>query len=253
MRPIYTFLAGATVLLISSCSSTNTVRQTPDDVYYSPKSSRAAASSANNNNQDEYYSTAPSDQYVRMKTVDQARWSTFDDYNNYDSYYSPVGTSAYYGSAFSPYGYGYGYSGIGLGLGYFNPYFGWNSYFMWNTCYNPYFYNPYYGGGVILINPKVSSPALYSHLGTFNPSSYHLAAANNSNGNRYYRPGTSNGNTRPTNYNNNPGSNSGSRYNNTNNYFRPANSGSTQSFSPSRSFTPSGGGGGGGGFRPSRH
>jgi hypothetical protein len=250
MRPLFTFLAAATVIL-SSCSSTNTVRQTPDDVYYSPGNSRVAASSSNTQNQDEYYSTAPSDNYVRMKTTDDARWSTFDDYNNYDSYYSPMGVSAYYGSGFSPYGYGYGYgfSGIGLGLGYFNPYYGWNSYFMWNTCYNPYFYNPYYGGGVILINPKVSSPALYSHLGTFNPYSYRAGAAVNTN--RTYRGGI----IRPTYYNANPSTGSGSRYNNTSNYYRPANTNSSQSSfgQPSRSFAPVGGGGGGGGFRPSRH
>src|ERR1700710_2329867 len=98
MKPIFILLAGVMVIL-SSCSSMNKVRQTPDDVYYSPGASRAAGVGSSDN-QDEYYSSAPSDNYVRMKSVDQARWSTFDDYNNYDSYYSPAG-GAYYGSAFS--------------------------------------------------------------------------------------------------------------------------------------------------------
>jgi hypothetical protein len=248
MRQIFTLLAGATVVIMSSCSSTHKVSQTPDDVYYSPASPKTPHSaSSNSNDQDEYYSTAPNDQYVRMKTVDESRWSYFDDYNNYDAYYSPVtmGVGGFYG--YPAYGYGYGYSPMSIGFG-LDPYFGWNSYFMWNTCYNPYFYNPYYGAGVVLVNPKIGPTPVYSHLRTFNPSSYHSTAFSNGNSNRFYRPGTTTTSS-PNNY----------RYNNNNNTYSPANTGgnSTRTFSsqPTRSFSaPSGGGGGGGGgFRPGRH
>src|SRR5258708_26582303 len=94
MRIIFTFLAG-TLILLSSCSSVNKARQTPDDVYYSPGAPKQGYATAADN-QDEYYSTAPSDRYVRMKSVDQARWSYFDDYNAYDSYYAPVRLRSYY-------------------------------------------------------------------------------------------------------------------------------------------------------------
>lgn len=285
MRPIYIFLAGVIVIL-SSCSSMNNVRQTPDDVYYSPGPSKSAHVSSRNgssdNSRDEYYSTAPSDQYVRMKTVDQARWSTFDDYNYYDSYYAPrvsgyYGSSyygsgyygsGYYGSGYSP--YAYGFSGASVGMGYWNPwnpYYGWNNYFTWNTCYNPYFYNPYYGSSVVIVNPKISGPSPYTQVRAFNPGSYH--PANYSNGNndngRFYRPGS----VRSSYYNNNnPSSGSGSRFNNSNSpynnggYYRQANSEPMPSYSqPVRSYSPSpspssgsGGGGGGGGIsRPGRN
>jgi hypothetical protein len=260
MRQIFTLLTGSMMVLIiaSSCSPSHKVSQTPDDVYYSPASPKApAASSASSGDQDEYYSTSPSDQYVRMKTVDQSRWSYFDDYNNYDSYYSPMafggGFGGYYG--YPAYGLGYGYSPLSLGFG-MDPYFGWNSYFLWNTCYNPFFYNPYYGGGVVVVNPKVSGTPVYSRLRAFNPASYNGNGfvSGNNNGNRFYRPGT-----QPT-----SSSNAGPsyRYNNNNSNFRPGNTGSSnggssRSFSSpaGRSFSPSGGGfsGGGGGFRPGRH
>jgi hypothetical protein len=252
MRQIFTLLAGATLVIMNSCSSTHKVSQTPDDVYYSPGSPKSTHTASSVDNQDEYYSTAPNDQYVRMKTVDESRWSYFDDYNNYDSYYSPMtmGAGGYYGSPV--FGYGYGYSPLSIGFG-MDPYFGWNSYFLWNSCYNPYFYNPYYGAGVVLVNPKISPTPVYSHLRTFNPSSYNSTAFSNGNSNRFYRPGTT------TTSSNNSGSNY--RYNNSNNNYRPANTGggSTRTFTtqPTRSFSaPSGGGGsggGGGGFRPVRH
>jgi len=55
----------------------------------------------------------------------------------------------------------------GLGLGFGDPYFRWNSYFMWNSFYNPYFYNPYYGGGAIIVkgatynNKRILSSACF--------------------------------------------------------------------------------------------
>ncbi|HEY6901449.1 MAG TPA: hypothetical protein VI233_12430 [Puia sp.] len=256
MKRTYTLLTVAVVLMISSCSSSRTAQNT-DDIYYSSGKSRVAASS----NNDEYYSTAPSDNYIRMKAQDQARWSYFDDYNAYDSYYAP--TSSWTLSA--GYGYGYGFPGYGFGLGYgyglgfWDPYFAWNSYYMWNSWYNPYFYNPYYGGGVF-VGHGVAATGVYSHIRPLNsPAAYRNGLVRNVNGNtfsngtRTYRPANSS-------YNNNSVNGRSTRmvnnnntfYNNTNtNSYRPVFQPSSQ---PTRSYTPTGGGGGGGGFsRPGRH
>jgi len=269
MKQVFTFLAGVTIIL-SSCSSSRQSMQTPDDVYYSPGTQRAAGQ-AGSNNQDEYYSTRSStDNYVRMKAQDQSRWSYFDDYSVYDSYYAPMSAGAYYGGSSFGYGLGFGYSALSLGLNYWDPYFGWNSYFAWNTCYNPYFYNPYYGGAVIVKGGAATGGApVYSHLRTFNPASYRNAGfANRSSNNsgRMYRPVTSTSSSYYTNQQrsssilNRFGITNG---NNNNGGYRPANNNTpAPSFSqPSRSFSPSpssggssGGGGGGGGIsRPGRH
>src|SRR5450432_1417555 len=115
MRQIFTLLAGAAILFCS-CSSSHKV-QNSDDPGYSSGSHKSSSGAS----QSDYYSTAPSDNYVRMKTTDQARWSTFDDYNDYDNYYAPtpLGASPYYGGyggfGYSPYAYGFGY-GMGYGF-----------------------------------------------------------------------------------------------------------------------------------------
>src|ERR1700754_2211285 len=127
MKHLFTLLAvaAATGLGMSSCSSSRNA-QASDDIYYSSGSGRTAAAA----DQDEYYSTRPSDNYVRMKAEDQSRWSYFDDYGAYDSYYSPVGASVGYGWGYpSYYGTGFGFGlGLGYGLGFYNPYSAWNSY-----------------------------------------------------------------------------------------------------------------------------
>jgi len=281
MKQIVPFLAVG-LILFASCSSSRKAAQTPDDVYYSPGSSRgmvAAAddgdagyyNNARSSNNGDYYSTPSSDNYVRMKAQDQARWSYFDDYNAYDSYYYPSAISPYYGMGFG-YGYpmyGYGLS-YGLGMGFMDPYFGWNSYFLWNTCYNPYFYNPYYGGGIIVVKGSSYNNNVYTHLRAFNGTSYRnslTTRVTNSN-NRVYRPAP-NAYTRELNGSSNrfystqssnrgtyyrPATSSGNNGYNNNSYSRPSSSGFGGS-QPVRSFSPapSGGGGGGGGVRPSRH
>ena len=266
MKHLYTLLTFAVVLVMSSCSSSRNTQNT-DDIYYSSGGKKTAAAKSSSNN-DEYYSTAPSDNYIRMKAQDPDRWSYFDDYSNYDSYASPAsswGLSAGYGFGYPSYGFGYGGLGFGYGMGFWDPYFAFNSYYMWNSWYNPYFYNPYYGGGVI-VGHGIAPSGVYSHLRPFSSVAYRNGLTRTStgsnvstrSGNRFYRPGMGttsaynsslNGQgTRQVNNNNSfyrPG-------NNNNNTYRPAFQPSSQ---PVRSYTPSsGGGGGGGGFsRPGRH
>lgn len=277
MKLIFPLLAGV-MIIFNSCSSTQKASQTPDDVYYSPGAAKAV--SASNQEQDEYYSTAPSDQYVRLKVQNQSRWSYFDDYNAYDSYYAPVGLG--YGGGYG-YGGGFGY-GLGYGMGFGmsalsftfgNPYLGWSNYYMWNSCYNPYFYNPYYGGGYVVVNPKVPGTSVVpNHLRSINGSSYTNGFAGGtgirSANNRYYRPVAGN-NT--SSYQSGGRSGNGNQYRTVNgNGYRPSNNGysngnqpatrstyyqpSNQSSQPTRSYSPppsSGGGGGGGVSRPGRH
>jgi len=276
MKQIYTFLTGITLIILSSCSSSRNAAQTPDDIYYSPAGAKVA-SSGHGANQGDYYSTAPSDQYVRMRVQDPQRWSYFDDYNAYDSYYSPasLGYSAGFGYGYPSYGFGYGMGfGPSFGFGFGDPYMCWNSYFMWNSWYNPYFYNPYYGGGVFVYGHQAAAPAVYSHLRAFSPGGYSNGLVRNVNNNspfagraRLFRPGM----TSTSNYNSNLGNGNTQRFvtgngNSNNNYYRPgSNNSNSNSYRPAfnnsnsqpvRSFSPasSGGGGGGGGFgRPGRH
>lgn len=261
MNRIYTLLTVAAVIGMSSCSSSRTA-QTTDDIYYSSGNRRVAAAAGDDGS--EYYSTRPSENYVRLKAQDPSRWSYFDDYSAYDSYYSPMGASVGYGYPAYGFGYGMGY-GMGYGIGIMDPYMAWNSYFLWNSWYNPYFYNPYYGGGVFVVGGHSSPAAIYSNLRPFNSVAYrnglgHTTRTTTSGG-RYYRPGMSTTST----YNNGlsgqgrPVNNTFYRPANTSNNnggYRPATTNNGGSFSqPSRSYSPSsGGGGGGGGFsRPGRH
>src|ERR1700755_1875859 len=108
MKHLYTFLAGL-IVLGSSCSSSRNTAQTTDDIYYSPAGTKTASRTASDNG--EYYSTTPSDQYVRMRVQDPDRWSYFDDYNAYDSYYSPASVGVGFSS-----GYGFGYPRFGYGV-----------------------------------------------------------------------------------------------------------------------------------------
>lgn len=266
MRQIYTILAG-TLLIFSSCSSTQRVSQTPDDIYYSPGGTKVASSGSSSDDQPEYYSTRPSDQYVQMKSQDYDKWSYFDDYNSYSPYYAPSGLSMGMGMGYYPsYGYGLGFGGASFGLGFGDPYMCWNSYYMWNSWYNPYFYNPYYGGGVIVVNPKGSiggGGTVYNHPRTFIPNSYRTVSTTGTSGSdRFYRPGN---NVSSTQYNRNVrnGNGNGNTYRpaGNNNTYRPSYNNNNQparSYSPAPSFgggtRSAGGGGGGGGFsRPGRN
>jgi hypothetical protein len=147
--------------------------QTPDDVYYSPNPYEIAppVQDSEAQRQDEYMS----DQYLRMKSSNRARWSTFDDdfaywndprWNNqfyFNSFYSPY-------SPYNPWGMGMGWT-TGFGPGFY-PYsgftFGIN---YWTGYYNP-FCPAYYGAPVVIVNRPVNPKAYAPRTG--NISAYNL-------------------------------------------------------------------------------
>ena len=245
MRQLYTFtfFALAAMIGLSSCSSSKNVQNSPD-MYSSGKGSGS-----------DYVSATPNDQYIQMKSQDYDRWSYFDDYNAADAYYAPAPMSYGGGLGYgygAPY-YGFGYSpyfgpSYGMGFGFGDPYMMWNNYFIWNSWYNPYFYNPYYGGGYVVVGSSANS--VYNNLRPFNTTNYksglaHYGVTSNSR-NTVYRPGMTN----TTAYNSNVGSRNP-------NSFRPANNnnGFRSYNAPTRSYSPSFGGGGGfrGGSVGGRH
>lgn len=260
MKKVYTLLTVAVLFGMSSCSSSRNAQNT-DDIYYSDGTRKAVA--ANGSSQGDYYSTAPSDNYVRMKAVDYDRWSTFDDYNAYDAYYAPSATYGIYPSVGFGYGLGYGWGlGFGYGMGFYDPFFAWNSYYMWNCGYNPYFYNPYYGGAIFVTKGVYGAgggAAYATSLRPFNVRSYGRGAAlkSGTSTGRFYRQGMTgtsaynaslNGQGRQVNTFYRPANN--------NNSYRPAfnnNGGGFRSYTPASSGSFGGGGGGfragGGGFR----
>ena len=242
MKRLFTLLAVAVIIGMSSCSSSKKTTQSSDDMYYSTGTSKASAG--------QYVAAAPNDQYVQMRVQDPERWSYFDDYSAYDSYYSPAVSAGYgFGYPYPAYGFGYGYGmgfGPSFGLGFGDPFMMWNSYFIWNSWYNPYFYNPYYGGGALVVGHNPG--AVYTNLRPFNTISNANVLAHNGVGTTsasrtaLYRPGM----TSTTAYNRGLSSNGRST-----NSFRPANTNgnSFRSFQSTRSYSPSFGGSSGGGFR----
>lgn len=232
MKTLY-ILSFLAVVGLCSCSSAYKTGQTPDDVYYSPSNQRNAASNNNNYDNGEYYNANPNDQYLMMRVQDPNRWSAFDDYDyGYAGSYYPYGLGYGYGPA--SYGFYGGYSPW-LTIGYWNPYYSYMSgYYAWNSFYNPYY------GGVVVVNPKYGAYNTYTQLHPFNISSYSNTAFNNRNGSnmrtvRFYNPNMSSNRNSP---------NAMRRFNNQNmnnnsNNFRPAGG-----FQPSRSFSPSSSGGG---------
>jgi hypothetical protein len=170
-----------------------------------------------------------------------SRWSTFDDYN-YD-YYGGFGASCF--SSFGNFMYGYT---PWIGFSYWSPYSYWNSYYTWNSYYNPYY------SGVVITNPKAQSlspsapvaSSPYTHMSTFNPTSY----TNNIYNRRNLTAASSVSTPNPYNYGQTIKSNySPSMYNSSRNiYGRSNNSLNSQ---PSRSYSPSTFGSSGGGMRTS--
>lgn len=191
------------VVLLSSCSVYRN-GQTPDDVYYSPAREEKSAETyvqadgdrddgrryqnRSYNGYDDY--ATPEDRWLMMRVRNRARWSVFDDYN----YYSP----------YSNWGWGGFYPSVGFGFGSFyspyNAYNPWgfsyynhfNSYWNWNSYYNPYYPN------IIVVNPK-TNPAGYNTIRNFRLNAYNNNNFSNRRApavsNRYdYRPRYNNSN-----------------------------------------------------------
>ena len=194
-------------LFVSSCSTVYRTEQTPDDVYFSPakQESRAYAQSSDNNRGNDGYVDANSgrddgrryrdenysgyddyanadDRWLMMRVRNPYRWSMFDDYG-YGSPYNSFGYGGFGGFGGGPYaslGYNNFYPGFGLGVGYglYDPFmsgYGFNSYYNWNTYYNPYYSH------IVVINPK-TNPAGYTRVRNFNPGLY--SNSSNATGNR---------------------------------------------------------------------
>ncbi len=210
----------------SSCSTLYKSGQTPDDVYYSP------ARSIPNVNEDEYVRVEKADdeynsdyvntndRYLRMKSLNRNRWSSFDD----DYYYwndSRWNNQLYY-------------SNINLYNRWnWNPYF--NTYSYWNNPFCPV----YYGQPIVIVNPKPINKNPIAN----GPRVYNLNT-NNNNNNGSYNPkrgwmnSNNSGNGSPIRVfgNNNSGSsNNGRNFNNSNNNSRSNSSGNSN---PVRTFEP---------------
>ncbi len=142
----------AVIAVLTSCSTAYKSGQTPDDVYFSPGKERAAYVSTNEDrdNRNDNYSDVSS-RYLRMKSYNRSRWSSFDDdylYWNDSRWNNPYMFNSWYGNSMS-YGYGYGYGHMG-----YNSYYGYSNFYS-----NPWFWNNpfgsvYYGSPVIILNPK---------------------------------------------------------------------------------------------------
>jgi hypothetical protein len=124
--------------------------QTPDDVYYSPGSEpfpHTDMEDSQNKQGDDV-----SDNYLRMKSQNRDRWSTFDD--DFAYWNDPRWNSQFYLSL-----------NFGAPIGYYP----WG----WNSWYSPYYwYNPfcpiYYGKPIVVVNPN---PAAYGPR-TYNLNTY---------------------------------------------------------------------------------
>jgi len=243
------------VAAFSSCASVYKTGQTPDDVYYSPGKPKEVNSYAevrkqkegtNYQTYEQYQDQMRDDRFLRMSVGNPYYMNGYDMYSGFDWRYNSY------------------YDGFNYGL--YSP---WNSYFAWNNFYNPYspfgYYNSFYGGGFYggggyygsLTGSKSPLLTTASRPAVFNVNSY--GSSNNAN-RPVSRNYVNNVNSGGSYYNNN-----GARYNNSNNYnnsnsgrsyynnsggnhpaYSPSSSGSSNTYTPSRSYTPSSGGGGGG-------
>jgi hypothetical protein len=141
----------ATIIFISSCSSTYKMGQTPDDVYYSPappvQDGYVTSYTEDDQNSYAYNNQNVEDLSIRRGISNPVYRSSLSfgygymPYDYYDMYGSPF-MSPY--STFSPYGSFYPYN-------YFYPYtagitfYPYSSYNYFGGFYSPY--NYYYGGG----------------------------------------------------------------------------------------------------------
>jgi hypothetical protein len=235
-------LLALSVAALSSCTSMYKSGQTPDDVYYSPARPapardeyvRVEEREDRYQSYDEYTDAYRNDRFLRMGIRNRYMMNSFDYMDWYNMRYSN-----------NIYGYNYwGYDGFGLGN---NP---WNSYYAWNSFYNPYCPNRggnYYYGNNWKGTVAYRQPSVRSY--TFNSSSYKSSnRPARTSGNTYYNNGGryNNGNGGLGNSLNKMFNNSGNSHRN-NNSSAPA----TNTYTPTRSYNPSssgssGSGGGGG-------
>jgi hypothetical protein len=233
------------VAAFSSCSIYKT-GQTPDDVYYSPARPQADSyvavkkekegTSDNYQTYEQYQDGFRDDRFLRMSIGNPYYLNAYDTYSSFDWRYN-----SYYD------GFNYGFN---------SP---WNSYFAWNNYYNPYcpplyygigyggayaYGGAYYGAGTIKTTTSVTP---LSRPLTFSVNNY---TNTNRPAPRNYSPG-SYYNTSQRYNNSNSGGTTRSYYNNSSNNGHPSYAPATNTYTPSRSYTPSssgssGGGGGGG-------
>jgi hypothetical protein len=259
------------ITAITSCSVYRS-GQTPDDVYYSPgRSADDSYLTVDNPRKGRSYgrydNTDPNDNYLRMRQYG-SRWSTFDDYNDWQyngGYYGMYSPYTPYSSFYNVFGYGgymgYGAMFLGSPFAYYNPW-SYNSYFnsvyYWNSYYNPYAYG-------IVVGGAKTNPTVYQSVRNFNMRSYtnvNYSTRNVNGGRPIYT--NQNGRYSTSNNNNGNGNSNGLRRvyrdNNNGGWYTPNQRTSTPTYSPPvRTYSPSGGGGGGsigggggGGGRPSR-
>ncbi len=247
------------VILLGSCTTMYKSGQTPDDVYYSPGREVPALVETQNNDNRRYEEENFSDHYLKMKSANRARWSTFDEdfmYWNNSAWNNPY----YYNYMRPVYPYGGGsYWNFSVGFyGGYNPYY--------SAWYNPFCYPGYYGTPVVVVtNPKAYAPRSSGSMSTYYPRSYSTdpktgvrtynisgtrTFSNRSGGGTYYTPATG-GSTRS--YGTDSYSNPSRSFNNSSNSTRSSGSsgsssggsrssgGSSGGSAPVRSF-PRGGG-----------
>jgi hypothetical protein len=226
---------------LTGCSTAYKSGRTPDDVYYSPARENTGYVAVEKN-QDSYRNNQENyrnyendydyrdDRFFRLSMRNRMYRSVYDDFYWND--------------------WRYGYT-----TSLYNP---WNSYYSWNTIYNPYGFGYYpgafgYYGGVggypyypgVIGKPVYNTPAS-TYRPAFNGGGYKPA---NSNSPRYnFTQGSYTGNGAYNNSNRNTGSNRNSQNNNwykTNNNTNNSNSNNdsyrstTPSSTPNRSYTPS--------------
>lgn len=255
MRHTFLLLV-ATIAVFSSCTTMYKSGQTPDDVYFSP--GREVPDYVETNQQTEQ-NNSQSDEYLRMKSYDRNRWSSFD--NDYMYWNDWRWNNQVYYNGFRTYpSYGMGsIGGFHPGVSYGLPY---------NGYYSP-FTPGYYGSPVIIVNPRPVNPKAYAprtgNLNSYNKTGgsystdlktgsriYNISSPtttpsrttrssgyyNNSTGEQRYERGSSN----PSRSFDRSSDNSGTRSNNSGNNSSGTRSGSSNSGSaPVRTF-PKGGG-----------
>ena len=178
-------------VIFSSCSTMYKSGQTPDDVYYSPGQERGGYVSTDDDRNDNGYDnhTDVSSRYLRMKSINRDRWSSFDDDFNYWNDYrwnNPYMMNTWYSRPSFGFGFNnWGMGGFGMGYGHmgYNNFWGYNSMFYGNPwAWNNPFGNYYYGTPVIILNPK----PVYRNPVANGPRSYNLNTYTSTNRKGYY-------------------------------------------------------------------